>query len=143
MTSPALPEPPHNNRRTAPSILFAVVAGFAATVGGTATANAVVRPQTPPKYDETIRYEVSGAPGTVEYLTYEIDYAQAHETNVRLPWSKQFSTDPAGHTLLLSAQGTGSGTLTCRILVDGKLVSQATASGQPARTECSPSNQAR
>lgn len=142
MISPAVPEPPHKNRRTAPSILFAVVVGFAATVGGTATANAVVRPQVP-KYDKMIRYEVSGAPGTAEYLTYEIDYGQAHETNVRLPWSKQFSADLAGHTLLLSAQGTGSGTLTCRILVDGNLVSQATASGQPARTVCSPSNQAR
>ena len=143
MTSSALPEPPHKSRRTAPSILFAVVVGFAATVGSTATANAVDRPQTPPKYDKTILYEVSGAPGTAEYLTYEVDYAQAHETNVQLPWSKQFPEDPAGHTLLLSAQGTGSGTLTCRILVDGNLVSQATASGQPARTVCSPSNQAR
>ena len=142
MISPALPEPPHKNRRTAPSILFAVVVGFAATVGGTATANAVVRPQVP-KYDKMIRYEVNGAPDTAEYLTYEIDYGQAHETNVRLPWSKQFTADLAGHTLLLSAQGTGSGTLTCRILVDGYLVSQATASGQPARTVCTPSNQAR
>lgn len=142
MISPAVPEPPHKNRRTAPPILFAVVVGFAATVGGTATANAVVRPQVP-KYDKMIRYEVNGAPGTAEYLTYEIDYGQAHETNVRLPWSKQFSADLAGHTLLLSAQGTGSGTLTCRILVDGNLVSQATASGQPARTVCTPSNQAR
>ena len=145
MTRPALPEPPQKNRRTAPSILFAVVVGFAAIVaiGDTPGANAVVRPQTAPKYDATVRYEVSGAPGTAEYLTYEIDYAQAHETNVRLPWSKQFTADPAGHTFLLSAQGTGSSTLTCRILVDGKLVSQATASGQPARTVCVPSNRPR
>lgn len=143
MTSSALHEPPDKSRRAAPSILFAVVVGFAATVGNTATANAGVRPQTPPKYDKTIRYEVSGTPDTAEYLTYEIDYGQAHETNVRLPWSKQFKEDPPGHTLLLSAQGTGSGTLTCRIFVDGYPVSQATASGQPARTICSPSNQAR
>ena len=142
MTSSALPEPPDKSRRTAPSILFAVVVGFAATVSSTATANAVPRPQAP-QYDAMIRYEVSGAPDTAEYLTYEIDYGQAHETNVRLPWSKQFKADPYGHTFLLSAQGTGSGTLTCRIFVNGKLVSEATASGQPARTICTPSNQPR
>lgn len=86
-----------------------------------------------------IRYEVTGVPGTAEYLTYEIDFTQAHETNVNLPWSKQFRDAPGGHTLVLSAQGTGNSTLTCRIFMDGQLVSQATASGQPARTMCAPS----
>ncbi len=87
----------------------------------------------------TVRYEVSGTPGTAEYLTYEIDYNQAHETNVTLPWSKEFKDLPPGHTLLISAQGHATGTITCRILVNGNLVSQATASGQPARTVCVPS----
>ncbi len=89
--------------------------------------------------ESTIRYEVSGTPGTAEYLTYEKDFTQAHEANVTLPWSTQFKDKPPGHTLLVSAQGHGTGSITCRILVDGKLVSQATASGQPARTVCAPS----
>ncbi len=88
--------------------------------------------------DPMIRYEVTGTPGMAEYLTYEIDYNQAHETNVGLPWSKQFSAGP-GHTFLLSAQGHGTGSVTCRILVNGKVISEATASGQPARTMCAPS----
>jgi hypothetical protein len=100
-------------------------------------AHATGRPQSPAG-DRMIRYEVSGAPGTAEYLAYELDYNQAHEANVSLPWSKQFSASP-GHTYLLSAQGHGAGSLTCRILMDGKVISQATASGQPARTMCAPS----
>jgi hypothetical protein len=86
-----------------------------------------------------VRYEVSGAPGTAEYLTYEVDDAQAHETNVSLPWSKQFAAPSiSGRSFLISAQGHGPGSLTCRILLDGRLVSQATASGEPARTVCAP-----
>jgi len=140
MTSRALPRPSHRHRRTAPAILFAVIVGLAGCVGagGTATANVGGKPLSP-NSEPMIRYELSGVPGTAEYITYEQDFTQAHETNVRLPWSKQFKDTPGGHGLLLSAQGTGSGTLTCRILLDGQLVSQATASGQPARTVCAPS----
>jgi hypothetical protein len=34
----------------------------------------------------------------------------------------------------MSAQGPGP--ITCRILINGNVVSQATANGQPARTVC-------
>lgn len=140
MTRPALAEPPQRRRRTAPAILSAVVVGVGASMSGgaTAAANAGGHPLNT-SGDPLIRYEVSGAPGTAEYLTYEKDFTQAHEANVTLPWSKQFRDTPPGHTLLLSAQGHGAGSITCRILVDGNLVSQATASGQPARTVCAPS----
>ena len=101
-------------------------------------AHATGRPQGPDG-GPLVRYEVSGAPGPAEYLTYEIGDGQAHETNVNLPWAKQFSAaSTSGRSFLLSAQGHGSGSLTCRIFVDGRLVSQATASGQPARTVCAP-----
>jgi hypothetical protein len=115
------------------------VIGLAATLTISSvpgTAHATGQPQSPTP-DRLIRYEVSGAPGTAEYLTYEFEYNQAHEANVSLPWSKQFSASP-GHTYLLSAQGHGAGSLTCRILMDGRVISQATASGEPARTMCAP-----
>ncbi|MGC2652639.1 MAG: MmpS family transport accessory protein [Mycobacterium sp.] len=134
MTRPALPSPPRTNRRTLLIGLATILTVSAGTAPG--TANATARPQSPS--NPLVRYEVSGAPGTAEYLTYEIDYQQGHETNVSLPWSKQFSTS-RGHTFLLSAQGHGPGSLTCRILIDGRVVSQATASGEPARTVCAPS----
>ncbi len=142
MTSAAVPGPPQKMHRGGRFVRSAAIVGFAAIAGvgatPTGTANATKRPLD--QTDPTITYEVSGVPGTAEYLTYEIDFGQAHETNVRLPWSKQFNASPSGHAFLLSAQGTGSGSITCRILVAGQLVSQATASGQPARTVCVPQN---
>jgi Mycobacterium membrane protein len=135
MTRPALPSPSRTNRRTLVISLATILTISAGTASG--TANATGRPQSPS--DPLIRYEVSGAPGTAEYLTYELDYGQAHETNVSLPWSKQFHpASTSSRSFLLSAQGHGPGSLTCRILIDGRVVSQATASGQPARTVCVP-----
>ena len=133
MTKPALLSPSRVNRR---ALLVALATTLTVTAGTVpATANATARPQSP-NSDHLIRYEVSGGPGMAEYLTYEINFNQAHETNVRLPWSKQFSSDTSVYSFVLSAQAPGS--LTCRILVDGRVVSQATASGQPARTVCVP-----
>jgi hypothetical protein len=133
MMTPALLSPSPTNRRT---VLVALATILTVTAGtAPATAKATARPQSPSS-NHLIRYEVSGGSGPAEYLTYEINYNQAHETNVRLPWSKQFSSDTAVYSFVVSAQGPGS--LTCRILVDGRVVSQATASGQPARTVCVP-----
>ena len=52
-----------------------------------------------------------------------------------LPWTTQFNV-VGNKVFVISAQSPGS--ITCTILVDGKVVSQATASGAPARTVCSP-----
>ena len=49
-----------------------------------------------------------------------------------LPWTTQFSY-AGSKVFVLSAQSPGS---TCTILIDGKVVSQATANGAPARTVC-------
>jgi hypothetical protein len=135
MTRPALPSPPRTYRRFLLIALATILTVSAGTAPG--TANATARPQSPSS-NRQIRYEVSGAPGTAEYLTYEIDFGQAHETNVSLPWSKQFTSSTSAYSFLVSAQGHGPGSLTCRILIDGRVVSQATASGQPARTVCVP-----
>ena len=142
MTGAAVPAPTQKTRGSGVFVRSAVVVGFAAIAGVGATSTGAAHATKPPldQTDPTIIYEVTGTPGTAEYLTYEIDFGQAHETNVQLPWSKQFNASPSGHAFLLSAQGTGSGSITCRILVAGQLVSQATASGQPARTVCVPQN---
>jgi hypothetical protein len=53
---------------------------------------------------------------------------------VPLPWQTQFNVVGV-KVFVLSAQSPGS--ITCTILLDGKVVSQATANGAPARTVCS------
>lgn len=79
-----------------------------------------------------VRYEVSGS-AAAEYISYQTDTGQQRAVNVSLPWSTQF-TGFGAQVFVLSAQGPGS--ITCRILLDGKVVTQQTATGTPGHTVC-------
>ncbi|MGH3970347.1 MAG: MmpS family transport accessory protein [Mycobacterium sp.] len=81
-----------------------------------------------------VRYEVSGNSSVADYLSYQTDTGQQHQANVKLPWSTQFNAFAPSEVFVISAQGPGP--ITCRILVNGNVVNQATANGQPARTVC-------
>ena len=105
-----------------PSALFAIGIGFAATCG---VAHAGDFPE--------VRYEVSGSSGVAELINFQTDTGQQHALNAKLPWSATF-TGFGGQVYVLSAQA--QGTVTCRIIVDGTAVKEATASGAPARTVC-------
>jgi hypothetical protein len=67
------------------------------------------------------------------YISYQTVTGQTQQAQVPLPWTTQF-TSFGYQEYVLSAQSPGS--VTCTILVDGKVVSQATANGAPARTVC-------
>lgn len=111
-----------------PAILFAIGIGFASVCGGTVAgvANAGDNPK--------VTYEVSG-PGVAEYISYQTDNGQQRAVNAKLPWSTQF-TAFGGEVFVISAQGPGP--ITCKILLDGNVVTDATATvGTPARTVCS------
>jgi hypothetical protein len=105
------------------STLFAVCIAFAATCG---VAHAGDFPQ--------VRYEVSGSAGVAQLINYQTDAGQLRAVNARLPWSTEF-TAFGGQVFVLSAQA--EGTVSCRIIVDGNVIKDATASGTPARTVCS------
>jgi hypothetical protein len=105
-----------------PSTLFAVCIGFAATCG---VARADDFPQ--------VRYEVSGSAGVAQLINYQTDTGQQRAVNAQLPWSAEF-TAFGGQVFVLSAQAPG--TVTCRIILDGNTVKEATASGAPGRTVC-------
>ena len=105
------------------SLLFAIGIGVANTCG---VANAI--PQNP-----QVRYEVSG-PGVANFIYYQTDTGQLRQVNAPLPWSTEF-TSFGGEVFVVSAQGPGP--LTCKILLDGNVVSNETATtGTPARTVC-------
>jgi MmpS family membrane protein len=82
----------------------------------------------------TATYQLSGSSAVAEYISYQSDTGQQHRANVPLPWTTQFTTF-GGQVFMVSAAVPGS--ITCTILLDGTVVSNATASGQPARTVCS------
>jgi MmpS family membrane protein len=105
-----------------PSMLFAIGVGFANMCG---VANASNWP--------TVQYEVNG-PGVAEYISYQTDTGQQRAVNAPLPWSTQF-TSFGGQVFVISAEGPAP--ISCKILVDGNVVSDATATtGAPARTVC-------
>ena len=105
-----------------PSILFAIGVGFANTCG---VANADNFP--------TVRYEINGS-AVAQYISYQTDTGQQHQVNAPLPWSTQF-TAFGGQVFVISAQGPGP--ISCKIVIDGNVVSNATATvGTPARTVC-------
>lgn len=114
---------------TSKSIFVAALTAFAATVGVDQTAHAV-----PPTQ---VTYQLSGSAPIADYISYQTDNGvsgQVQQEHVPLPWKTQFNF-VGSPVLVISAQGPGS--ITCAILVDGKVVSQATANGAPARTVCS------
>jgi Mycobacterium membrane protein len=102
--------------------LFAVGFGLATTCGA---AHAGDFPE--------VRYEVSGSAGVAELISYQTDTGQQRAVNARLPWSATF-TSFGGQVFVLSAQAQGS--VTCRIMVDGNVIKEATATGTPAHTVC-------
>jgi hypothetical protein len=130
--------PPSRTRRTAMSILSGVLVG-STTFWGAPSAGA--DPSTSPSdpTQATVRYELTGT-GVAAYVTYATDSNQQHATDVSLPWAMQVTRIVASYAStyasVLSAQGAGPGTITCIIKVDGKVVSQNTATGDPARVVC-------
>jgi hypothetical protein len=116
--------------RTGSSILLAVLTALATTVGVCGEANATGQ-------QSQVTYQLSGSSPVADYISYQTDTGQTGQTqqaNVPLPWQTQFNVVGV-KVFVLSAQSPGS--ITCTILLDGKMVSQATANGAPARTVCS------
>jgi Mycobacterium membrane protein len=106
--------------------LFAVLPAVATTVWVCGVANATgPLPQ--------VTYQLTGSAPVADYISYQTDTHQADEAHVPLPWHTQF-TSFGPEALLISAQSPGS--ITCTILLDGRVISQATANGAPARTVC-------
>jgi hypothetical protein len=111
------------------STLVAVPTAFATTVGMCGLANAT-GPQS------QVTYELSGSAPVADYISYQTNTGQtgqAVQAHVPLPWTMQFSF-VGSKVFVISAQSPGS--ITCTILIDGNVVSQATANGAPARTVC-------
>jgi hypothetical protein len=111
---------------TSKAILITALTAFAATMGPGVLAQADSATQ--------VTYELSGSAPIADYVSYQVEAGQTQQARVPLPWKTQF-TVIGPHVFVISAQGPGS--ITCTIRADGKVVSQATGNGAPARTVCS------
>ena len=109
------------------SIFVAALTVFAATTGPSGAAQA-----DPPTQ---VTYQLSGSAPVADYISYEGgDNTQTQQAHVPLPWTTRFSV-VGSKVFVISAQSPGS--ITCKIVIDGNVVSEATANGAPARTVCS------
>jgi hypothetical protein len=127
MTNHLSPTPRRVKHRLGASILFAVLTAAATAIGMCGVAAA----EDPPP---EVTYQLSGSAPMADLITYQTDTGQAILAHVPLPWQTQFKSF-GPEVFVLSAQSPGS--VTCTILLDGNVVSQATANGAPARTVCS------
>lgn len=86
----------------------------------------------------TVLYEVTG-PESTNNITYSAGgTAQiAQENGAAAPWTKTVEfAEGSFRVASLTAQNAGSGDITCRITVDGEVVSETTSSGEYAVVTC-------
>lgn len=90
-----------------------------------------------PKSDtRTITYRIGGTADAAS-ITYSTPSGMEQQGDSHLPWKKSFKVKKnAFDVLTVSAQNSGSGTVTCEIDVDGQKVKAAKSSGQYAMVSC-------
>jgi hypothetical protein len=108
-------------------VLLIVLTALLTSVSRCGVVNATVEPP-------LATYQLSGSAPVADYVSYETATGQTLQAHVPLPWKTQFKSFGGYEEFVLSAQSPGS--ITCTILLDGKVVSQATSNGAPARTVC-------
>ncbi|GAA3189660.1 hypothetical protein GCM10010532_004850 [Dactylosporangium siamense] len=82
----------------------------------------------PPAPPDAFTYVVSGSAATVDVTYQDADGDASQQSGVRVPWS--LSIGSGSDFLYVSAQNQGdSGTVTCSIRNNGRVVKQSTSSG--------------
>lgn len=127
MTRQPFPTPRRVKYRAVLATLFAMLTALSATGGVCGVANAI-------GHAPQVTYQLSGSAPVADYIAYQANTGQIMQPHVPLPWQTHF-TGFGGEVFVISAQSPGS--ITCTIVVDGNVVSQATSNGAPARTVCS------
>jgi|MudIll2142460700_1097286.scaffolds.fasta_scaffold02384_6 hypothetical protein len=88
-----------------------------------------------PASDHRIKFEVTGPPSS-NSITYSVGVDQAQENGAKLPWTKELSSSRWPLIASVVAQSDGTGVISCRITVDGKVVKENSSSGQYAVVTC-------
>jgi len=127
------------NRRTCIVVLvviigiLCVIAFVTSSLGG---GDSTYRPRsTPVTYD--VNYRVTGSASYADMTYNNADDGTEQLDNVRLPWNQRFNMQ-YGQFMYISAQNQSeSGSVTCEILVNNKVVKKSTSSGAYVIATCS------
>jgi hypothetical protein len=104
---------------------------------GDPTGDPPTREPSAPADGAVVTYEVTGdGPVTIQYLKSDSQIESL--TGERLPWRVAVRMPKTNFLVSLTAsrEGGGSGRITCRVLVDGKTVSEQTSGGTLAIVAC-------
>lgn len=73
-------------------------------------------------------------------ITYGLGTDQSQDNGAKLPWKKELTSKETLIIPTVVAQSKGSGEITCKITVDGKVVKENASSGQFAVVTCTADN---
>lgn len=91
---------------------------------------------TTPFHAKHLTYEVFGPPGTVAMISYmDVNTDPQHIDGAHLPWSLEFASTGATAMGSVMAQG-DSGSIGCRIVVDGEVKAERISNEVNAFTYC-------
>ena len=100
--------------------------------GTTYAANDDVKPFNP----KVVTYEIFGVPGATADINYlDLDAKPQRVDAAAIPWSLTLETTAPSAAPNILAQSDGT-SITCRILVDGEVKDERTATGMNALTYC-------
>lgn len=84
----------------------------------------------------TVRYEVGGNAAQVA-LTYRNASGASEQRDDQPPWSIEFAAETGAYLAVTAFNKTNSGTVSCKLYVDGRLVQEASSEGGYKLARCS------
>lgn len=89
-----------------------------------------------------VLYEAWGSPGaTTDSVAYiGDDYQGLQDSNVTLPWTKTITSSDSILGWNMNVQNTGSGSISCRVTVDGVVKDEQTVTGVGQIAQCTITN---
>jgi hypothetical protein len=139
---PYWPQPPRKPVTSQAWFWLVVGVGIVAFVIGAVAVAKHARDTTPTDAPATtaaghvVVYQVDGTAGTAD-VTYLTRGGEEQQNGTLLPFAKHMTDSEAGSLLSLVAQSKSpDGSVTCRIVVDGRVISEHTSSGGYAVVSC-------
>ena len=86
---------------------------------------------------QLLTYQAESSTGTVDVTYVSAGGSTASETGRPSPWTRDVQADHFGFFSVTLPYDSGEGSVTCRIVSDGAVVAEQTATGQYASVSCS------